>query len=1014
MDHPSATDDPGERVRALVAHLAHLLPAQGPISVFVHHNTLHAFEDRPFDDAVPEAAALFSCEPWLGEAELRRALAAGRIRDEDLAAVLAEEGGADEALSGGTTRRGVQLLVLRHGIPRARGAELAWTLSETDTLERLRADTPAPARIALHGDPPRSEGETVSALWTACVAAADALPPAPVAPASPPARHRDLLLAAAGADSDDLVHPVLIRLSAAWLDQGTAYWPMPERESGFWQAVRSLYAASRPPGPWLTAAAAELASCDESPEASVLRSLEELGVPEPEHHGFLSETLLALRGFGGMFHQLEERPDRAPVRPLPARVVDLLAVRLVLERHALSWLAREAIGWRGPLAELRGHLRGKQPLAAAPTPREHAYLLFQIAQLAGLPPAAVAALPPAGARALLEAADIRPHEVRRLLHLAYERRHGRAVLGALAAHVAAPPSPPPAPNFQVVLCIDDREESLRRHLEEIAPGCETAGSAGFFGVAMYFRGAADARPRPLCPIAIRPSAEVAEEVDHTLVGQSTRRARARRAFAQAGMSLRVGSRTLARGTLLTATLGLLAAIPLVLRVLFPRLATSLGVRAARLLRPPARTHLAVKADPDVTPLLGTHTGFTVEEQATIVRSLLEETGLGGWTIAPGAHPTDSAAPPGVEPPHTTDGPADPADEPAQNRLARLVLIVGHGSSSINNPHLSAYACGACGGSGGGPNARAFAHMANDSRVRTILASQDRKIPYDTIFVGLCHDTAQDSVEVFDRDRVPPTHAAELDRALAALDLARARNAHERCRRFEAVPAWLPPALALAHVEGRVSDLAQPRPEYGHSTNAVAIIGRRDRTRGLFLDRRAFLVSYDPTRDDQDRTVLARILGAVVPVGVGINLEYWFSRVDPTGYGCGTKLPHNLVSMLGVMDGHQSDLRTGLTWQMVEIHEPVRLLVIVEVPPDDLERLVAASPGLDRLVRNRWIRVAALDPDSPTVRELRPAGFSPVAPTPLPSARTSAEWYRGHRDHLPCARIGAPAPAEVHA
>src|SRR5439155_24283917 len=163
------------------------------------------------------------------------------------------------------------------------------------------------------------------------------------------------------------------------------------------------------------------------------------------------------------------------------------------------------------------------------------------------------------------------------------------------------------------------------------------------------------------------------------------------------------------------------------------------------------------------------------------------------------------------------------------------------------------------------------------------------------------------------------------RARDAIDIARRREAHERCRRFDAVPRWYPPLAALAHVQGRAADLAQPRPEYGHATNAVCIIGRRTRTRGLFLDRRAFLVSYDPATADADGATLARVLAAVVPVAAGINLEYYFSRVDPVGYGSATKLPHNITALLGVMDGHASDLRTGLPWQMVEVHEPVRLL-----------------------------------------------------------------------------------------
>ena len=54
--------------------------------------------------------------------------------------------------------------------------------------------------------------------------------------------------------------------------------------------------------------------------------------------------------------------------------------------------------------------------------------------------------------------------------------------------------------------------------------------------------------------------------------------------------------------------------------------------------------------------------------------------------------------------------------------------------------------------------------------------------------------------------------------------------------------------ALRHVEERSEHLAEPRPEYGHCTNAVCVVGRRSLTRGLFLDRRAFLVSYDANRD----------------------------------------------------------------------------------------------------------------------------------------------------------------------
>jgi uncharacterized protein YbcC (UPF0753/DUF2309 family) len=206
--------------------------------------------------------------------------------------------------------------------------------------------------------------------------------------------------------------------------------------------------------------------------------------------------------------------------------------------------------------------------------------------------------------------------------------------------------------------------------------------------------------------------------------------------------------------------------------------------------------------------------------------------------------------------------------------------------------------------------------------------------------------------------------------------------------------------AARHVESRAADLAQPRPELGHATNAIAIVGRRERTRGLFLDRRAFLVSYDPTRDP-DASVLAGLLSAVVPVGAGINLEYLFSHVDSHGYGCGSKLPHNITGLGGVMDGHASDLRTGLPWQMVEVHEPVRLLTVIESEPETLVRLLAENPALRRFVVNEWVQVVAWSPSDGQLHEFRSGSFRPYRPESrvVPRVASSADHYRQEIGHL---------------
>jgi uncharacterized protein YbcC (UPF0753/DUF2309 family) len=966
----------------VIDELAHLLPAQGPISIFIHHNTLHAFEDRPFEEAVERAAARFNCEPYLSEADYRTKVARGRILARDVESVIAEELGpsAADEVTGVGTRLDLWRRIVLHGTPTATGRTLSWILEETPALSRFRADLPRDARSARASLSDLDEDWAVEQvavrhLWEACLKAVGRAGIPRGIDDVPPVRHRDLLVAVSRLDTDQWIHPPLIRFVAGYLDQGLAYWVMPARDRGVHGCFLDVYGTSLAAqcGPWARALPAFIADDRRSERdelASLEHSLTEIGIARDEWTEYLTSTLLALRGWAGMVRQIEERPDRVPARELPATLTGYLAVRLLFERAALVYAAGQA-GFDGPLSSFRAFLRGRVSQPPLPTAPERAWPLFHVAQLNGLD-ASIIEQWTADDVARIEA-ELRVLDGvrrRRILHRAYERALRHHLYDALVRH--QPRQPPASPPFQAIFCIDEREESFRRHLEEIDPAAETFGTPGFFRVAMYHQSASDAHPRPLCPVVIRPEHYVPEiEQDADAFVPRSRRVQ-RRAAGFLGYNVHLGSRMLVRGALLTTLFGGLMLVPLILRVVFPWLASRWGRIGDTA---PARTRLRLDRD-ETRPPVGKHVGFTVTEMAGIVHDVLEEIGIGG-------------------------------------RLAPLVLVVGHGSISLNNPHESAHDCGACGGGRGGPNARAFAQMANDPRVRRLLAADGLTIDSSTWFVGAERNTCNSTVTFFDDDLVPAHLQPVFARACEAFEATRRQEAHERCRRFDAVPDWYPSLASLAHVEGRAADLAQPRPEYGHATNAFCIIGRRARTSGLFLDRRAFLVSYDPTVDE-DGAILSRLMAASVPVVAGISLEYYFSYVDPAGYGCGTKLPHNVTSLLGVMDGAQSDLRTGLPWQMVEIHEPTRLAIVVETSRDRLQQVVEANPSIERLVRNRWIWLACLDADSASLWELRSGGF--VAHRPGHSLPVvvgdSATWYHGKRGFLPPVTIAHQSPAPV--
>jgi hypothetical protein len=156
------------------------------------------------------------------------------------------------------------------------------------------------------------------------------------------------------------------------------------------------------------------------------------------------------------------------------------------------------------------------------------------------------------------------------------------------------------------------------------------------------------------------------------------------------------------------------------------------------------------------------------------------------------------------------------------------------------------------------------------------------------------------------------------------------------------------------------------------------VGRRDLNRNLFLDRRAFLNSYDYSIDPEGN-ILFGIMKPLGPVCGGINLEYFFSRTDNYKLGAGTKLPHNVMGLFGVANGIDGDLRPGLPSQMIEVHDPIRLLIIVEHFPDVLLKVIKKQADVYEWFINEWVNLVAVNPETREMYRFKEGAFEPYVP-----------------------------------
>ncbi len=505
------------------------------------------------------------------------------------------------------------------------------------------------------------------------------------------------------------------------------------------------------------------------------------------------------------------------------------------------------------------------------------------------------------------------------LHLIWQRAHEISYQDRLIDALQSGPDHPRsthgevARSAQLVFCIDVRSERLRRALEEVDPTLETRGFAGFFGLPIRYTPIGTSAPRPQLPGLVAPQIDATDSTGDPRADAMIANRRSNRLAAAAS------------------------------RLAFQRLPTGafsfvemlgIGYAGAMLKR-----HFGLSPSPL------DHAGLEAVESTRLRPRLCAPDGADGATG--GRHADLLASILGAM--GLTAG------------FARLLVFVGHGSQSANNPQAAALECGACGGQSGEVNARILAGLLNEPSVRLALGKRGIDIPAETIAIAALHNTCTDEVRLFDVEHLPVSHEHDLERLRRNLREAGHRTRAERAPSLGIAALADRPEALLKRYRRRARDWAETRPEWGLANNAAFIVAPRSRTRGVNLAGRSFLHDYC-WEEDRDGRVLELIMTAPMVVTHWINLQYYASTVDPDRFGSGNKVLHNVVcGRIGVFEGNTGDLRVGLSRQSVHdgerwMHAPLRLSVFIDAPRDRIERVIAGHPTVRSLVDHRWLHL----------------------------------------------------------
>lgn len=497
-----------------------------------------------------------------------------------------------------------------------------------------------------------------------------------------------------------------------------------------------------------------------------------------------------------------------------------------------------------------------------------------------------------------------------------EDSYRQKLLSLLLPEVKKEAAEHPRRNAQLVFCIDVRSEPFRRAIESLGQ-YETFGFAGFFGLPVRIDEFDSNKNKECCPVLLKPKYVIKEIPAAANKGDFERYQRGKTLINSCKSLYTQLKHNVSTPFALVESLGLWCGLNMTLKSLSPELSRHSVSTVKGWLKPALPTKVVYELSE-----IDAEQGVSLQEQISYAETVLRLMGL-------------------------TSG------------FAKLIILCGHGSTTENNPYASALDCGACGGNHGGINARLLASILNKSEVRQGLENCGIHIPLDTVFYGALHNTTTDCVELYTLEGAKTIYPELLNQLQNDLKEARLKTNQERGRELQS-------GTSHNDIIRRSLDWSETRPEWGLARNAAFIVAPRYLTKNIPLDGRCFLHSYR-FEQDHDGALLETILTAPMVVAEWINTQYLFSTLDNVAFGSGSKVTHNVVGTIGVMQGNGSDLMHGLPLQSVmssdehAYHEPQRLLTVVYAPKERVSQVIEKHSILKTLFFNQWVHLVVIDP-----------------------------------------------------